>query len=203
MVLFLLRVHVPWAACSSTWQHFLWRNFSNIQSKCPLKQSELVSSISVICFLGEETKPCLSSPSIQVAVETNKIHPEPPFPTSLSSSTSHLFSQPFTSSLVLLWTCSSTKMSFFPMRNPKVNTGFKAQPHLHRVQRDDPFLNSACHTMPDTSQDGSGLLGHLVTEEDQVGQEGPACLSQMNSDWAWLPGLSCIFHVTALNEISA
>lgn len=59
------------------------------------------------------------------------------------------------------------------MRNPKVNTGFKAQPHLQQFQRDDPFLNPACHTMPDTSQDATGLLGHVVTEGDQVGQEGP------------------------------
>jgi len=37
------------------------------------------------------------------------------------------------------------------------------RPHQCRVQRQDDFSSPAQHTIPDTSQDATGLLGHLGT----------------------------------------
>ncbi|KAK4810445.1 hypothetical protein QYF61_004225 [Mycteria americana] len=49
------------------------------------------------------------------------------------------------------------------VRGPKLNTVYKVQPHQCRVQGHDHFPSPAGHTIPDTSQDGLGLLGHLGT----------------------------------------
>ncbi|KAK4814102.1 hypothetical protein QYF61_008197 [Mycteria americana] len=49
------------------------------------------------------------------------------------------------------------------MRGPKLNTVFEVQPHQCRVQGHDHFPTPAGHTIPDTSQDAVGLLGHLGT----------------------------------------
>ncbi|KAK4830419.1 hypothetical protein QYF61_011043 [Mycteria americana] len=46
---------------------------------------------------------------------------------------------------------------------PKLNTGFEVRPHQCRVQGHDHFPSPAGHTIPDTSQDGIGFLGHLGT----------------------------------------
>ena len=53
--------------------------FPNIQSKPPLVQSEAVSSCPITCYLGEETNTHLVTTSFQVAVESDKVSPEPPF----------------------------------------------------------------------------------------------------------------------------
>ena len=42
-------------------------------------QLEAVFSQPITCFLGEETKTCLTTTSFQVVVESDKISPEPPF----------------------------------------------------------------------------------------------------------------------------
>ncbi|KAK4828755.1 hypothetical protein QYF61_000746, partial [Mycteria americana] len=49
------------------------------------------------------------------------------------------------------------------VRGPKLNTVFEVQPHQCRVQGHDHFPTPAGHTIPDTSQDAIGLLGHLGT----------------------------------------
>ncbi|KAK4822676.1 hypothetical protein QYF61_019043 [Mycteria americana] len=46
---------------------------------------------------------------------------------------------------------------------PKLNTVFEVRPHQCRVQGHDHFPSPAGHTIPDTSQDAVGLLGHLGT----------------------------------------
>ncbi|KAK4824441.1 hypothetical protein QYF61_015756 [Mycteria americana] len=46
---------------------------------------------------------------------------------------------------------------------PKLNTVFEVWPHQGRVQGHDHFPTPAGHTIPDTSQDAIGFLGHLGT----------------------------------------
>ncbi|KAK4810949.1 hypothetical protein QYF61_013357 [Mycteria americana] len=50
-----------------------------------------------------------------------------------------------------------------PPRGQKVNTVFEVRPHQCRVQGHDHFPSPAGHTIPDTSQDAVGFLGHLGT----------------------------------------
>ncbi|KAK4829016.1 hypothetical protein QYF61_001791, partial [Mycteria americana] len=49
------------------------------------------------------------------------------------------------------------------VRGPKLNTAFEVRPHQCRVQGHDHFPSPAGHTIPDTSQDAVGFLGHLDT----------------------------------------
>ncbi|KAK4828751.1 hypothetical protein QYF61_000742 [Mycteria americana] len=49
------------------------------------------------------------------------------------------------------------------VRGPKLNTVFEVWPHQCRVQGHDHFPTPAGHTIPDTSQDAIGLLGHPGT----------------------------------------
>ena len=58
---------------------FSKESFPNIQSKPPLKQLEAISSHPVTSYLGEETKTHLTTASFQVAVESDKVSPQPPF----------------------------------------------------------------------------------------------------------------------------
>ncbi|KAK4832175.1 LOW QUALITY PROTEIN: hypothetical protein QYF61_020955 [Mycteria americana] len=131
--------------------------FPNIQAKPPLVQLEAISSYPITCYLGEETDPHLSrairSPLSLLFSRLNN-------PSSLSRSSEDFCSRPFTSFVALLWTRSSTSMSLL---GPKLNTVFEVQPHQCRVQGDVHFPSPAGHTIPDTSQDAIGLLGHLGT----------------------------------------
>ena len=52
---------------------------------------------------------------------------------------------------------------FLVVRGPKLNTVFEVQPHRCWVQGYDHLPTPAGHTIPDTSQDAIGLLGHLGT----------------------------------------
>ncbi|KAK4824931.1 hypothetical protein QYF61_021551 [Mycteria americana] len=52
---------------------------------------------------------------------------------------------------------------FVVVRGSKLNTGFEVRPHQCRVQGDDHCPSPAGHTIPDTSQDAIGFLGHLGT----------------------------------------
>jgi len=49
------------------------------------------------------------------------------------------------------------------VRGPKLNTVLEVQPHQCRVQGHDNLPTPAGHTVPDTSQDAVGLLGHVGT----------------------------------------
>jgi len=52
--------------------------FPNIQSKPSLAQLEAISSHSIASYLGEEINTCLTAISFQVAVESDKVSPQPP-----------------------------------------------------------------------------------------------------------------------------
>ncbi|KAK4810664.1 LOW QUALITY PROTEIN: hypothetical protein QYF61_007464 [Mycteria americana] len=142
--------------------------FPNIQSKPPLVQLEAISSCPITCYLGEETNPHLSTTSFQVVVESDKVFPQPPF----LQAKQPQFPQPLLIRLVFQTLhqlhCPSLDTVqhlnvLLVVRGPKVNTVFKVWPHQCRVQGHDHFPSPAGHTIPDTSQDAVGFLGHLGT----------------------------------------
>jgi len=49
------------------------------------------------------------------------------------------------------------------LRCPKLNSVLKVRPHQCQVQVQDYFRSLSHHTIPHTSQDAIGLLGHLGT----------------------------------------
>jgi len=51
--------------------------FPNIQSEPPLTQLEAIASCPITGYLGEETNPHLTTPSCQVAVQSEKVSPHP------------------------------------------------------------------------------------------------------------------------------
>ncbi|KAK4824899.1 hypothetical protein QYF61_021414 [Mycteria americana] len=108
--------------------------FPNIQSKPPLAQLEAISSRPITCYLGEETDPHLSTASFQVAVESDKVSPEPPF----LQAKQPQFPQPLLIRLVLqtlhqlrcpsLDSLQHLNVSLV-VRGPKLNTVFEVRPH--------------------------------------------------------------------------
>ncbi|KAK4815422.1 hypothetical protein QYF61_001410 [Mycteria americana] len=142
--------------------------FPNIQSKPPLAQLEAISSCPITCYLGEETDPHLSTPSFQVAVESNKVSPQPPF----LQAKQPQFPQPLLIRLVLqtlhqlrcpsLDTLHHLNVSLV-VRGPNLNTVFEVRPHHCRVQGHNHFPSPAGHAIFDTSQDAIGFLGRLGT----------------------------------------
>ena len=52
--------------------------FPNIQPESPLVQLEAIPSSPIASYMGEEADPHLTITSIQSAVESNKITPQPP-----------------------------------------------------------------------------------------------------------------------------
>ncbi|KAK4826531.1 hypothetical protein QYF61_010028 [Mycteria americana] len=142
--------------------------FPNIQSKPPLAQLEDISSCSITCYLGEETDSHLSTTSFQVAVESHKVSPQPPF---LQAK------QPQVPQLLLIRLLLQTLHQLhcpsldrlqhlnipLVVGGPKLNTGFEVQPHQCPVQGHDHFPSPAGHPIFDTSQDAIGLLGRLGT----------------------------------------
>jgi len=53
--------------------------FPNIQSQPPLTQLEAIASRPIASYLGEETNTRLTTTSCQVAIESDKVSPQPPF----------------------------------------------------------------------------------------------------------------------------
>ncbi|KAK4814679.1 hypothetical protein QYF61_025505 [Mycteria americana] len=137
--------------------------FPDTQSKPPLAQVEAISSHPMACYLGEETNPTSLHPPF-----SDEVSPQPPF---LQAKQPQV-PQPLPISLVLqtlpqlrcpsLDTLQPLNVSL-GVRGPKLNTGFEVRPHQCRVQGHDHFPSPAGHTIPDTSQDAIGLLGHLGT----------------------------------------
>ncbi|KAK4826190.1 hypothetical protein QYF61_006134, partial [Mycteria americana] len=142
--------------------------FPNTQPKPPLVQLEAISSRPISCHLGEETDPHLTTASFQVVVESNKVSPQPP----LLQAKQPQFPQPLLRRLLLqtlhqlrcppLHTLQPLSVSLV-VGGPKLNTAFEVRPHQCRVQGHNHFPSPAGHTIPDTSQDAVGLLGHLST----------------------------------------
>ncbi|KAK4825284.1 LOW QUALITY PROTEIN: hypothetical protein QYF61_026129 [Mycteria americana] len=118
--------------------------FPNIQSKPPLVQLEAVSSHPIVCYLGEETDPHLSTTSFQVAVESNKVSPQPPFLQAKQPQFPQLlligltFHQLHCSSLDTLQNLNV----FLVVKGPKLNTLFEVRPHQcqHLIQTSFKYL---------------------------------------------------------------
>ncbi|KAK4827864.1 hypothetical protein QYF61_022014 [Mycteria americana] len=138
--------------------------FPNIQSKPLLTQLEAISSCPITCYWGEETDPHLSTTSFQVAVESDKVSPQP----LLLQAKQTQFPQPLLTRLVLqtLHQLRCPSLDTFRhlndslvVKGPKLNTVFNtaASPGGNH------FPSPAGHTIPDTSQDAIDLLGHLGT----------------------------------------
>jgi len=53
--------------------------FPNTQSKPPQMQPEAIACHPITSYLGEETNTCLVTTSFQVAVESDKVPPQPTF----------------------------------------------------------------------------------------------------------------------------
>jgi len=146
--------------------------FPRIRSKPPPAQPEAVSSHPIASYLGEDTNAHLTTTSFEVVVESNKVSPPPPF----LEAEQPQFPQPGTG-LVLQTLhqpcCSSLDMLqdlnvLLVMRGPKPNTVLQVRPHQCGVQGHDHLATPAGPTIPDTSQDAVGLLGHLGTLLAQV-----------------------------------
>ncbi|KAK4806346.1 hypothetical protein QYF61_017215 [Mycteria americana] len=117
-------------------------------------------------YLGEETDPHLATLSFQAVVESDEVSPQPPF----LQAEQPQFPQPLPISLVLqtlhqlrcpsLDTLQHLNVSLV-VRGPTLNTVFEVRPHQCRVQGHGHCPTPAGHTVPDTSQDAVGFLGHL------------------------------------------
>ncbi|KAK4823572.1 hypothetical protein QYF61_003576 [Mycteria americana] len=142
--------------------------FPNIQPEPPLVQLEAISSCPIASYLGEETNTHLSTTSFQVVTESNKVSPQPPFLQTKQSQFPQLFLIRLVLQTLHQLRCPSLDTLqhlnvFLIVRGPKLNTVFEGWPHQCRVQGHDHFPSPAGHTIPDTSQDALGLLGHLGT----------------------------------------
>ncbi|GAB0186314.1 hypothetical protein GRJ2_001096700 [Grus japonensis] len=142
----------------------------NIQSKPPLMQLKTISSHPITCYLGEETNTHLATTSFQVAVETNKVAPQPPF----LQAKQPQFPQPLLIRLVLQTLhqlcCPSLDTLqhlnvFLVVRGPKLNTVLEVRPHQCRVQGDNHFPTPAGH--------GYGADFDKITLEDGPDMTSP------------------------------
>lgn len=68
---------LPQAVCSSVDNAF--HEEILLMPNPPLVQLETISSHSVACYLGEELNTYLATPFFQVAVESDRVFPEPAF----------------------------------------------------------------------------------------------------------------------------
>ncbi|KAK4824896.1 hypothetical protein QYF61_021136 [Mycteria americana] len=120
--------------------------FPHIQSKPPLAQFEAISSL----------------------VESDKVSPQPPFLQAKQSQFPQLLLRRLLLQTLHQLRCPSLDTLqhlnvSLAVRGPKLNTAFEVRPHQCRVHGDDHFPSPAGHTIPDTSQDAVGFLGHLGT----------------------------------------
>jgi len=142
--------------------------FPDIQPKLTLEQPEAISPCPVAYHQWEQTSPALSVDTFQILEESNKISPhssspqtkQPEFLQSLLiGHTLQALHKPCCPSLDLLQYLNVLSL----LRCPKLNTVLEVRPHQCRVQGQDDFPSPAQHTIPDTSQDATGLLGHVGT----------------------------------------
>ncbi|KAK4830248.1 hypothetical protein QYF61_009315 [Mycteria americana] len=136
--------------------------FPNIQSKPPLAQLEAISSCPITCYLGEETDTHLSTTSFQIAVESNKVSPRPPFLQAKQPQFPQLLLTLYQLRCPSLDTLQHLNVSLVA-GGPKLNTVFEVRPHQCRVQGHDHFPSPGGHAISDTSQDAIGFLGRLGT----------------------------------------
>ncbi|KAK4822835.1 hypothetical protein QYF61_020129 [Mycteria americana] len=142
--------------------------FPNSQSKPFLMQLKAISSHLTTYYLGKENNAHLTTTSFQVAVESNKVSPQPP----VLQTKQPQFPQPFLTRLLLQTLHQLRCPSLDTLQHlnvplvvggPKLNTVFEVRPHQCREQGHDHFSSPAGHAIFDTSQDAIGFLGHLGT----------------------------------------
>ncbi|PKU30659.1 hypothetical protein llap_19038 [Limosa lapponica baueri] len=169
-------------------------------SKPLVVQLEAISSCPIVCYLGEETNPHLSTTSFQVVVESDKVSSQPPFLQAKQS----LFSQLLLIRLVLQtphWIrCPSLNALqhlsvLLVVRGPKLDTVLEMGLHQCRVQGDDRFPSPSHHTVPDTDQDAVGLLGHLGAV---LAHPLTVLYGQFDGDWWLTVGYDGLNEVTPL-----
>ncbi|KAK4832812.1 hypothetical protein QYF61_025680 [Mycteria americana] len=148
---------------------------TEVLGRIPLSNSEIMNERDhLLKRLGRKTPPSLfRAHSVQQSVSHGyAFSQEEHGVVSQSQTKQPQFPQPLLTRLVLqtlhqlccpsLHTLQHLKVSLVVM-GPKLNTGFEVQPHQCRVQGHDHFPTPAGHTIPDTSQDAIGFLGHLGT----------------------------------------
>jgi len=69
--------HFPGQSVPMSDHSFSKEIFPNIQSEPPLTQLEAIAFRPITSYLGEETNTCLTTTAFQVAVENNKVSPQP------------------------------------------------------------------------------------------------------------------------------
>ncbi|KAK4810817.1 hypothetical protein QYF61_008789 [Mycteria americana] len=141
----------------------LFQCLTTLSAKPLLAQLEAISSRPIASYLGEETDTHLSTTSFQVAVESDKVSPESPVLQNKQSQFPQLLFIRLVLQTLHQLRCSSLDTLqhldvSLVVRGPKPNTVFEC-----RVQGHDHFPSPAGHTIPDTSQDAIGFLGHLGT----------------------------------------
>ena len=113
--------------------------FPNLQSEPPLMQLEAIASRPIAGYWGEETNPCLTTPSCQGVVESEKVSPQPPLLQTEQPQLPQLLlirlvlqtpHQPRCPSLDTLQPLNVLLV----VRGPELNTALKAQPHQCWVQ---------------------------------------------------------------------
>jgi len=131
-------------------------------------QFEAIASCPITSYLGEETNTCLTTTSFQVVLESNKVSPQPPLPQIKQPQflqlllVRHVLQTPHQPHCPSLDTLPHLNVLLVE-RDPTLNTVLEVQPHQCRVQGHDHLPTPAGRTVPDTSQDAVGLLGHLGT----------------------------------------
>jgi len=131
-------------------------------------QLEAIASRPIAGYLGEETNTCITTPSCQVVVESDKVPPLSLLfsrlnsPSSLSRSSGDSFSRPSPASLPFSGHAPAPQCPSWS-EEPKAehSTRGVASPVPSTGAQSPPC--SCGHTIPGTSQDAAGLLGHLGT----------------------------------------
>ncbi|XP_068544652.1 inhibitor of nuclear factor kappa-B kinase subunit alpha-like [Anas acuta] len=115
------------------------------------RQREIWHLLKIACVAGESNEVSPEPPLLQTK------HPQRPQPllTGLVDQALHQLCSPSLDTL--------QGLNVLVMRGPKLNTALEVLPHQSRVQEDDHLPGPVGCTIPDTSQDAVGLLGHLGT----------------------------------------
>ena len=164
--------------------------FSNAQSKPSPVQLEAISSCPVTCYLGEETNTHLTTSCFQVAVESNKVSPQPPLLQTKKPQLPQLFLIRLVLQIILqtphqLFSDTLQHLNvLLVVRGPKLNTVLGVQPHQCQVQGHDPLPTPAGHPFLTKAR---MLLAFLATRAhcwltfSQLSTSTPSLLSSHSS----------------------
>ncbi|KAK4827063.1 hypothetical protein QYF61_013704, partial [Mycteria americana] len=172
--------------------------FPNIQSKPPLVQLDAIYSHPIICYSGEDTNTHLATTSFQVAVESNKVSPQPP----LLQAKQPQFPQLLLIRLVLqtlhqlrcpsLDTLQQLNVPLV-VRGPTLNTVFEVRPHQCRVQGHNHFPTPVSH--------GEYGYGERADATGNLGLTHTKCADPRDRDQSTELGKpQTLNHVTAIEQ---